>query len=98
CATANSGCTTKACSPSARWPTASACPPPPSKSGATPGLSVASATTTRDRSSTTRPAPTHQPPTTACHGSPTGDLHKHQPPTNQPDEVQYATRGLVWGR
>ena len=68
------------------------------KSGSTPGLSAASATTTKDRSSTTRPAPTRQPPTTACHGSPTGDLHKHQPPTNQPDEVQYATRGFALGQ
>ena len=33
-------------------------------------------------------------PPTPHHGlprSPTGELHKHQPPTNQPDEVQYAT-------
>ena len=37
------------------------------------------------------PPPTRQPPTTAYHGSPVGDLHKHQPPTNRPDEVQYAT-------
>ena len=61
CAAASSGSATPACSPWPRWPSASACPPKPSRSGTTPGSSPATPSTTKASASTRRMARTRQP-------------------------------------
>ena len=79
-----------------RWHS-SAWPPERSRHGATPVLSVASATTIKARRSTTHPDRTRRPRTTDYPDSPTGDLHKHQTPANRPEEVQCETKGFARG-
>src|SRR5207237_6288917 len=52
--------------------------------------------TTKAKSSTTRPGPTHQPATKDADTTPS-DLHEHHLATNRSEEVQYATRGFALG-
>src|ERR1700712_1210366 len=72
------------------------CPPRPSRTGTTPDLSAASATTTRMKCSTTHPDPTRQP-RTKDNASPPADLHKHDILIHRPEGVQDATSSFAWG-
>jgi cell division septation protein DedD len=79
-----------------RWPAGSACPPAPSRHGATPVLSVARATTIKARRSTTHPDPTPQHGTKESRSA-LAHQPKPQKQPNQPEEVQCETKGFILG-